>query len=81
MLNFSGVAIRNRVEPETRSLIEATKSLYFTTGMSKGFDESMPTFGGVYGGFASTKEVREAVESADCVLWIGAYNVRTHCTE
>jgi pyruvate decarboxylase len=37
--------------------------------------ENLPTFGGIYGGMASFPETRKAIESSDCVLWLGNYPV------
>lgn len=69
-----GLAIRCQCEEETKALIHAAGVQYFTTSMSKGFDENLPKFGGIYGGLASPKSIRDAVEGADCVLWIGSYS-------
>ena len=44
--------------------------------MGKGsVNESLPNFGGCYGGGGSFPEVKEAVETADAVLWLGSYKV------
>lgn len=44
--------------------------------MSKGgVSEGLGTFGGVYSGGGSTRDIRSAVESADLVLFIGNYPV------
>lgn len=69
-----GCAIRNKVIRETEALIKAANVPYFTTFMSKGFTESLPNFGGVYGGAGSVAGVQEAIESADLVLWVGSYS-------
>lgn len=44
--------------------------------MSKGFDETMPTFGGLYGGGGSIREVKDFVEGSDAILYLGRYGVR-----
>lgn len=67
--------IRNRVEEETTELINAANVPYFLTSMSKGFAETLPKYGGLYEGLGSVEGTREAIESADCVLWIGSFNV------
>jgi hypothetical protein len=44
--------------------------------MGKGsVPENLPTFGGIYAGMASFPETKKAVESSDCVLWLGNYPV------
>jgi pyruvate decarboxylase len=44
--------------------------------MGKGsVPEDLPTYGGVYGGLASFEDTKKAVESSDCVLWLGNYPV------
>jgi len=77
LANVALVAIRCQCQEETKELIHAAGVPYFTTSMSKGFDENLPKFGGIYGGLASPKPVREAIESADCILWVGSYSVRS----
>jgi pyruvate decarboxylase len=69
-------AVRGRVLPEAKALIEATGYPYFVTSMGKGsVPENLPTFGGVYGGIASFPDTSKAIESSDRVLWIGNYPV------
>jgi pyruvate decarboxylase len=69
-------AIRNGVINETKALIEILGIPYFITAMSKGgISERLGKFGGVYGGGASTEDVRTAVESAGLILFIGYYPV------
>jgi len=48
--------------------------------MGKGaISEKSPLFSGVYCGAASMKDdIVTAVESSDCVLWIGRYAVSNH---
>jgi len=44
--------------------------------MGKGsVPEDLPTFGGIYGGIASFPDTSKAIESSDCVLWLGNYPV------
>ena len=58
------------------ALIEATGYTYFVTSMGKGsVSEHLSTFGGVYGGAASSPAIKNAVETSDCVLWLGNYPV------
>jgi len=69
-------AARNRLEKEAYSLIESTGYPYFITAMAKGsVSEHLPTYGGVYGGAGSFPEIKNIVESSDCVLWLGNYPV------
>lgn len=71
-----GNAIRNSLVPECKKLSELTGLPTFTTCMGKGGpDESTPNFGGVYEGAGTHQGVKKAVESSDCVFWIG--NVQT----
>ncbi|KAH3688093.1 hypothetical protein WICPIJ_000935 [Wickerhamomyces pijperi] len=66
-------AARHDVKEETRELIEITQFPTFTTPMGKGaVNEQHPRFGGVYVGTLSQPAVKEAVESADLVLSVGA---------
>lgn len=64
---------RHDVKEETRKLIDVTQFPSFVTPMGKGsIDEQNPRFGGVYVGTLSSPEVKEAVESADLILSVGA---------
>lgn len=64
---------RHDVKAETRKLIDLTQFPSFVTPMGKGsIDEQNPRFGGVYVGTLSSPSVKEAVESADLVLSVGA---------
>jgi pyruvate decarboxylase len=73
VLLVDACAIRHRVLKETRDLIEKTKIPVFVTPMGKSaIDETHETFGGVYAGDASHPDVKQAVESSDLVLTIGA---------
>ncbi|GAB1317275.1 hypothetical protein MFIFM68171_07485 [Madurella fahalii] len=66
-------AIRHRLLPEVRDLVEKTKLPVFVTPMGKGaIDESWPTYGGVYAGSGSQPQVSERVEASDLVLSIGS---------
>lgn len=64
---------RHNAKAETKKLIDLTQFPAFVTPMGKGaIDEQHPRFGGVYVGTLSSPEVKEAVESADLVLSVGA---------
>ncbi|AET38202.1 indolepyruvate decarboxylase 1 Ecym_2479 [Eremothecium cymbalariae DBVPG len=66
-------ASRHDVKEETKRLIDVTQFPAFVTPMGKGsIDEQHPRFGGVYVGTLSSPEVKEAVESADLILSVGA---------
>lgn len=65
-------AIRHRVLPELRALLDRTGLPAYVTPMGKsGVDETHPSYGGVYAGDASAPAVKEAVEDSDLVLNIG----------
>lgn len=67
-----GGAVRNKVLPEVENLLETTDLPYFTNPWGKGcVTEDSPKFGGLYVGSGSKRDVQEAIESSDCVLWIG----------
>ncbi|KAI1848357.1 hypothetical protein JX265_008863 [Neoarthrinium moseri] len=73
ILLVDACAIRHRVLKETHALIEKTGIPVFVTPMGKGaIDETHASFGGVYAGDASHPDVKEAVESSDLVLTVGA---------
>ncbi|AAS50293.1 AAL073Wp [Eremothecium gossypii ATCC 10895] len=66
-------ASRHDVKQETKQLIDVTQFPAFVTPMGKGsIDEQHPRFGGVYVGTLSAPDVKEAVESADLILSVGA---------
>lgn len=66
-------ALRHDCKAEVRALIDATNFPAFVTPMGKsGVNESHPRFGGVYVGTLSEPSVKEAVESADLILSVGA---------
>ncbi|KAK6069440.1 pyruvate decarboxylase [Seiridium cupressi] len=73
VLLVDACAIRHRVLDEVHDLVEKTKIPVFVTPMGKGaINETHETFGGVYAGDASHPAVKEAVESSDLVLTVGA---------
>ncbi|WWD00611.1 hypothetical protein V866_007546 [Kwoniella sp. B9012] len=58
---------------EVRKLVEGCGIRFFETPMGKSLlDEHHPLFGGCYAGANSLPAVREEVESADFVLYVGA---------
>ncbi|EHN01326.1 Pdc1p [Saccharomyces cerevisiae x Saccharomyces kudriavzevii VIN7] len=64
---------RHDVKAETKKLIDLTQFPAFVTPMGKGsIDEQHPRYGGVYVGTLSKPAVKEAVESADLILSVGA---------
>lgn len=66
-------ASRHNCKAEVKALIDATNFPAFVTPMGKsGVNESHPRFGGVYVGTLSEPAVKEAVESADLILSVGA---------
>nr|AAF78895.1 putative pyruvate decarboxylase [Lachancea kluyveri] len=66
-------ASRHDVKPETKQLIDITQFPAFVTPLGKGsIDEQHPRFGGVYVGTFANDDVKEAVESADLILSVGA---------
>ncbi|KAI3403498.1 PDC1 [Candida oxycetoniae] len=66
-------ASRHNCKSEVAALVDATQFPVFTTPMGKsGINESHPRFGGVYVGSLSRPDVKEAVESADLILSVGA---------
>ncbi|KAI0121650.1 pyruvate decarboxylase [Xylariales sp. AK1849] len=73
VLLVDACAIRHRVLDEVHALVDKTKIPVFVTPMGKGaIDETCESFGGVYAGDASHPDVKEAVESSDLVLTVGA---------
>ncbi|OBA24198.1 pyruvate decarboxylase [Metschnikowia bicuspidata var. bicuspidata NRRL YB-4993] len=66
-------ASRHSCKKEVEQLVRKTNFPVFTTPMGKSsVNESDPRFGGVYVGSLSEPTVKEAVESADLVLSVGA---------
>ncbi len=52
--------------------VAALKVPFFVTTLGKGaVTEDNPLYGGAYAGMGSYPEVAKAVESTDCVLWLG----------
>lgn len=77
-----GGATRNQVLSEVETLCEVTKLPYFSNPWGKGaVSEASDRFGGVYYGLGSKPDIREAVESSDCVLWIGKLSSDTNTAE
>lgn len=75
-----GFANRNNLQDQCRELSELTMFPTFNTYMGKGgIDETMPNFGGLYTGAGTYGGVKEAVESADAVFWIGNVQVCVRC--
>jgi pyruvate decarboxylase len=63
---------------EAHKLIELTSLPTFTTAMGKGgLNEKIPQYGGVHTGAGTHPGVKEAIEAADAVLWLGNYPVST----
>ena len=70
------VAKQEGALPEVNELIKATRFPTFTTAMGKGGpDETSPYFKGVYAGIGTVPDVKEAIESADLLLWVGRFAV------
>jgi indolepyruvate decarboxylase len=66
-------AVRLELLDQVRELIERHALPTFVTPLSKSaISEQHPCFGGVYGGAMSRAEVRDFVESADCLFMIGS---------
>ncbi|GEQ72209.1 hypothetical protein JCM33374_g5896 [Metschnikowia sp. JCM 33374] len=66
-------ASRHSCKPEVEQLVRKTNFPVFVTPMGKStVNESDPRFGGVYVGSLSNPGVKDAVESADLVLSVGA---------
>ncbi|KAL7007882.1 hypothetical protein EMMF5_002529 [Cystobasidiomycetes sp. EMM_F5] len=66
-------AIRFSVQGYCQQLVEKTGMPFFTTPMGKtALDETNPLFGGIYVGDITRPSVREAVESADFILYVGS---------
>ncbi|OAX81058.1 pyruvate decarboxylase [Emergomyces africanus] len=66
-------AIRHRVLEEVEDLVKKSGLPTFVTPMGKSaVDETLPNYGGVYAGDASSTVVKERVESSDLILNVGA---------
>lgn len=58
--------------PYNDQLIDALQVPFFVTTLGKGgVTEDRPLYGGSYAGLGSFPQVAKAVESADCILWLG----------
>lgn len=65
-------AIRHRVLDELHELIEKTELPAFVSPMGKGaINEESSSFGGVYVGDASRDDVRQRVDDAELILYVG----------
>jgi len=65
-------SIRHRVLGELHQLVVKTNLPTFVTPMGKGaVNETLESFGGVYVGDVSREDVKERVEGADLVLFVG----------
>lgn len=67
-------AIRHRALDETRALVQKSGLPTFVTPMGKGaINETWPNYCGVYAGDGSPNaEIKDRVESADLIIYIGA---------
>ncbi len=69
---FDGGAGRFDWTPRSDELVDALKVPFFVTTIGKGgVTEDNPLYGGAYAGLGSFPSVITAVESADCILWLG----------
>ncbi|KAL1895941.1 Pyruvate decarboxylase 1 [Sporothrix stenoceras] len=69
---FDGGAGRRDWAGFADPLVEAAGLPFFVTTLGKGVvTETSPLFGGAYCGIGSPASVIEAVEAADCILWLG----------
>lgn len=76
LIIVDGFAVRNNLQDQCQALSELTGFPTFITYMGKGgIDETIPNFGGLYTGAGSYDGVKQAVESADAVFWIGNVQV------
>ncbi|KAH4169209.1 pyruvate decarboxylase [Parastagonospora nodorum] len=74
ILILDGGAVRHGVLPEVHELIMQANIPAFTTAMGKGgLDEAIPQFAGVHQGAGTHSGVKEELEQADYVLWVGNY--------
>lgn len=65
-------AIRHRVLDELHELIDKTQLPAFVSPMGKGaINEESTPFGGVYVGDASRDDVRQRIDDAELILYIG----------
>lgn len=69
---FDGGAGRRDWADFADRLVEAVGLPFFVTTLGKGVvTEASPLYGGAYCGIGSPASVIEAVEAADCILWLG----------
>ncbi|KAK4228138.1 thiamine diphosphate-binding protein [Podospora fimiseda] len=75
VLMIDGGAARSSWAQYVNPLINTLKIPFFVTGMGKGIaDESSPYYQGCYAGDGSyPATVIDAVEAADCILWLGNF--------
>jgi pyruvate decarboxylase len=65
---------RNQCLEEAHELQSLVPFPTFVTAMGKGsVNEENANYGGVYGGAGTHSEVKKAIESTDCALWLGRY--------
>ncbi|KAG8879872.1 Pyruvate decarboxylase 1 [Tulasnella sp. 332] len=66
-------AVRHRALDEVHELMNKSLLPAFVTPMSKGaIDETNPRFGGVYVGSLTRPDIKDAVESSDLIISVGA---------
>ncbi|KAL9094993.1 MAG: hypothetical protein Q9165_002595 [Trypethelium subeluteriae] len=71
---IDGNGMRNVCTEEINELAKLTGFPIFVTVPGKGFvNETLPSFGGTYGGAASHAEVNRAVETSDAIFWFGSF--------
>ncbi|KAL9130758.1 MAG: hypothetical protein Q9175_006944 [Cornicularia normoerica] len=75
-------ATRNLVFSEVETLCEVTNFPSFSNPWGKGAVlEASDRFGGLYYGSGSKPDIKEAVESSNCVFWIGKLSSDTNTAE
>lgn len=73
MILVDACAVRHRVMDEVHELMDKSLLPTFVTPMSKSsIDETNPRFGGVYVGSLTRPDIKEAVESSDLIISVGA---------
>lgn len=69
---FDGGAGRRDWADIADPFVEAARLPFYVTTLGKGVvTETSPLYGGAYCGAGSPASVIEAVEAADCILWLG----------